>query len=314
MQFHNFFFAFKVPVFLDMKDRWEDIVVWMTHDKKIQNKYGIGPGRVLQPIIVESMERASCHVKSSRVTRSCPERSRGAPPGRGVMRLAFHVCVCARVWWSYWTKNTQRIKWMIMAVSCARQLPTPCFFATGSARSLLLSRPRVTSVFIYSFAIFLYFFRSMISVSVNFWTAFLDHGTFMIDPFLNTFDIENEIMNTYVYWLTFKMNGPARRCIWRYRFQAGVWYFRILNQVVESQLFLFFWKRCHQWLSDIELIQLIAVPASSSKIKPLVTAGKRIVGLKLSRNARTPENDPLHIYSPWLRHVYISCLWFGQWK
>jgi hypothetical protein len=55
-----------------------------------------------------------------------------------------------------------------------------------------------------------------------------------------------------------KQNRSARRCIWRYSFQAAVWNCQILNQVVESQLFTPLWNRYHQWLSDIELIQIRA--------------------------------------------------------
>jgi hypothetical protein len=37
-----------------------------------------------------------------------------------------------------------------------------------------------------------------------------------------------------------KTNRSARSCIWRYRFQAGVWNCQILNQVVDSPLFTSF--------------------------------------------------------------------------
>ncbi len=50
-----------------------------------------------------------------------------------------------------------------------------------------------------------------------------------------------------------KTNHLARRCIWRYRFQAGVWNLQILKQVVKSQLFISLWNRYYQGLSDIEL-------------------------------------------------------------
>ncbi len=73
-----------------------------------------------------------------------------------------------------------------------------------------------------------------------------------------------------------KTNRSTRRCIWRYCFQAGVWNCRILNQVVESQLFTSLWNRYHQWLSGVEFIQISAFSASYSGIKPRSTAGKRI--------------------------------------
>ncbi len=73
-----------------------------------------------------------------------------------------------------------------------------------------------------------------------------------------------------------KTNRSARRCVWRYCFKAGVWNCQILNQVVESQLFTSLWNRYHQWLFDIELIQVSAFSASYSSINSCFTAGKRI--------------------------------------
>ncbi len=56
-----------------------------------------------------------------------------------------------------------------------------------------------------------------------------------------------------------KKNPSARKCIWRYRFKAGVWNSaHVLNQVVESPLFTSLWNRFQQWLSHIELIQMSA--------------------------------------------------------
>ncbi len=74
-----------------------------------------------------------------------------------------------------------------------------------------------------------------------------------------------------------KKTNRSARSIWRYRFSAGVWNCQILNQVVESQLFTYLWNRYHQWLSDIELIQLrVFFSASYSRINTRFTAGKRI--------------------------------------
>ncbi len=53
-----------------------------------------------------------------------------------------------------------------------------------------------------------------------------------------------------------KTNRSARRCIWRYWFQAWVWNCQILNKVVETQLVPPLWNRYLQWLSDNELIQI----------------------------------------------------------
>jgi hypothetical protein len=65
--------------------------------------------------------------------------------------------------------------------------------------------------------------------------------------------------------------------IWRYLFKGGVWKCQILNQVAESQLFTSLWNRYHQWMSDIELIQMRAFSAFYSKINSCFTAGKQIV-------------------------------------
>ncbi len=73
-----------------------------------------------------------------------------------------------------------------------------------------------------------------------------------------------------------KKTRSARRCIWRYRFQAGVWNCQILNQVVKSQLFISLWNRYNQWLSDIKLNQISAFSASYFRINPCFTTGKQI--------------------------------------
>ncbi len=88
-----------------------------------------------------------------------------------------------------------------------------------------------------------------------------------------------------------KTNRSARRCIWRYCFQAGVWNWQILNQVVESQLFTSLWNRFHQQLSDLELIQISAFLSFLFLDQPLFHCWKASRGLKLSRNSFTPEND-----------------------
>jgi hypothetical protein len=93
----------------------------------------------------------------------------------------------------------------------------------------------------------------------------------------------------------------TRRCLWRYRFWAGVWDCPILHEVVdESQLITYLWYIYHQWLPDIELNQISAFSASYSRIDPSFTAGKQIGGLKLSHkwhNLERPRNDHLHMYS-----------------
>jgi hypothetical protein len=79
-------------------------------------------------------------------------------------------------------------------------------------------------------------------------------------------------------------NKPFSQDIfWRYCFSAEVWNCQILNQVVESQLFISLWNRYHRWLSDMELIQTSAFSASYPRINPGFTAGKRFRCLKLSQ-------------------------------
>ncbi len=74
---------------------------------------------------------------------------------------------------------------------------------------------------------------------------------------------------------------------------------QILNQVVETQLFISLWNRYHQRLSDIELIQISAFSSFLFHDEPLFYCSKANRGLKLSRYSRTPENDHVYIYSLW---------------
>ncbi len=96
-----------------------------------------------------------------------------------------------------------------------------------------------------------------------------------------------------------KQNRSARRCIWRYRCQPGVWNCQILNQVVESQLFTFLWNGYPQWLSDIQLIQISAFFSFLFLDWPLFLCWRANRYLKFSRNLQTPENDHVHICSVW---------------
>ncbi len=111
-------------------------------------------------------------------------------------------------------------------------------------------------------------------------------------------------------WSSFKKkkktNRSARRCIWRYRFQAGVWNYQLLNQVLESQLFTSLWNRYHQWLPDIELIQTSAFCNFLSVDKPRFHCWKANPVLKLSRNLQILEIYDLHIYSLWSQVVYLN--------
>jgi hypothetical protein len=82
------------------------------------------------------------------------------------------------------------------------------------------------------------------------------------------------------------------------RFKPTVRDFQIMTQVtVESQLFTSLGNICHQWLSDVNLVQVITFSASYSNIELCFTAEKRIVGVGiLSRNFwMTPQNGRVHI-------------------
>jgi hypothetical protein len=64
----------------------------------------------------------------------------------------------------------------------------------------------------------------------------------------------------------------------RYRSQAGVWSWQILNQVLESQLFAYLWNRYHRWCSDFwdrALSDQCLLFSVFSRINRRFTAGKR---------------------------------------
>ncbi len=88
-----------------------------------------------------------------------------------------------------------------------------------------------------------------------------------------------------------------------HRFQAGIWNFQTLNQVVESQLFTSSWYRCHQLSSDINYIQMSTFYSSSTPVSLMRTVG--VWQLTLPLNSRTPENDHLHVYSLSLSFLVI---------
>ncbi len=108
-----------------------------------------------------------------------------------------------------------------------------------------------------------------------------------------------------------KVNRLARRRIWRYRLQAGVWNCQILNQVVESQLFTSLWNKYHQWFSDFELIRIRAFSASYSWVNPCFTAGKRIVVWNCHTTCghqRTTIFTSILVYGNNRRNIKESCI------
>jgi hypothetical protein len=90
-------------------------------------------------------------------------------------------------------------------------------------------------------------------------------------------------------------------------FKLGVQNCQILNKVlVESQLFSCLWNNYHQWLADIELIQISGLFSSFlSQDYTLFHCSRANRGLKLPRNLPTPKNDHLHFYSLWLQQSYL---------
>ncbi len=84
---------------------------------------------------------------------------------------------------------------------------------------------------------------------------------------------------------------------------------------MEPQLLTSLWNRSHQWLSDVNLIQMIAFIRFLSQDQPLFHCWKANRGLKLSRDLQTPENDHLHIYGLWYEPRYcpaygnVGCPW-----
>ncbi len=86
-----------------------------------------------------------------------------------------------------------------------------------------------------------------------------------------------QIFLSFVQVVSFSENPrSARRGIWRYCFSFGVWDFRTLNHVVQSQLFVSLWDMYHQWFSDIKLIQIGAFLVPYSRVHPCFPAVKRI--------------------------------------
>jgi hypothetical protein len=80
---------------------------------------------------------------------------------------------------------------------------------------------------------------------------------------------------------------------------------------VESQLFTALWNRYHQWLPDIELIQIRLFPASYAKINPRFTAGMRsgVVTCQSTRGHRKTTTVASIVYDSayeWKHNAYFS--------
>jgi hypothetical protein len=115
------------------------------------------------------------------------------------------------------------------------------------------------------------------------------------------------------------MKRSAKRCIWRYHFQAGVWNCRILNPDVDSQLFTsLMYYGFHSWLrykssSFRSVLFYVSYSRTTSPFSRLESES----GLKLSRNLWTPQNNHVHIYSLWVnqRLVWVTfqfCISVGE--
>ncbi len=96
-----------------------------------------------------------------------------------------------------------------------------------------------------------------------------------------------------------KANRSARRCIWRYRFQAWVWTCQILNQVVESQLLFTSLRNEYQKsLSDVKLIQI------SAFLVYLISQLESESEFEIVIQLKTTENGRFHVYSLWGYQAY----------
>ncbi len=77
------------------------------------------------------------------------------------------------------------------------------------------------------------------------------------------------------------------------------------NPDVEPLVFTFLWNRCHQWLADIELIQISPFFVFSFQDEPVFHCWKAKRGWDLTINLRTPKINYCRIYSLWVQvHVY----------
>jgi hypothetical protein len=96
-------------------------------------------------------------------------------------------------------------------------------------------------------------------------------------------------------------NGFAKRCVWRYWFQAVIWNLNIQQQVLDCRLLASFWHGYDKSNSDIVLKQLSASSLSNIRFNH-VQCWKTNAGLKLwgkSWRRGHAKNAHFHIYSPW---------------
>jgi hypothetical protein len=77
---------------------------------------------------------------------------------------------------------------------------------------------------------------------------------------------------------------------------------------------LHFFVKSHQWLSDIKLIQISAFSSFLFQDQPLFHWWKANLGLRLSRNLRTPEDDDLHILSLCAQSMHDSQEFFKHFR
>jgi hypothetical protein len=86
---------------------------------------------------------------------------------------------------------------------------------------------------------------------------------------------------------------------------AGVGTCQFLNHNVGPQVFTFLWNRYHEWLADIELMQISAFLALYSKINPCFTARKQ------SGVDETWQSTRGHLISTIVASIYIVYVYNG---
>ncbi len=94
-----------------------------------------------------------------------------------------------------------------------------------------------------------------------------------------------------------KTNRSDRTCIQSYRLLTGVGTCQFLNYDVEPRVFTFPWNRYHQWLADIELIQISTFFGFLFQDEPVFHGWKAKRGWDLTLNSRTPKIVYCRIYS-----------------
>jgi hypothetical protein len=98
-----------------------------------------------------------------------------------------------------------------------------------------------------------------------------------------------------------KTNRSVRTCIQSYPHKTGVGTWQFLKHDAEPRVFTFLWNRYHQWLADVELIQISTFCGFLFQDEPVFHCWKAKRGWDLTLNSLTRKIDYRRIYSLWLR-------------